>query len=179
MLSILSISASLFVIFLCHVCHKYIHAYKYVKKILFCTVQNRIFFTYLYLDNTTGMTQLKIFRQLFILIWTLYCHCVSQVALWVTCHGSLLLMTIGNWWRNLIYWFSSLDSTRARPVPLGSQRPSGTLCCIQIGSLEWPDPFPAPDSPLKHDVRANFHVKYRQAKALEFQRIGLNYLDSR
>jgi len=63
MLSILSISASLFVIFLCHVCHKYIHAYKYVKKILFCTVQNRIFFTYLYLDNTTGMTHLKTYMH--------------------------------------------------------------------------------------------------------------------
>jgi len=25
------------------------------------TVQNRIFFTYLYLDNTTGMTHLKIY----------------------------------------------------------------------------------------------------------------------
>jgi len=27
------------------------------------TVQNRIFFTYLYLDNTTGMTHLKILKQ--------------------------------------------------------------------------------------------------------------------
>ena len=28
------------------------------------TVQNRIFFTYLYLDNTTGMTHLKILNTL-------------------------------------------------------------------------------------------------------------------
>jgi len=27
------------------------------------TVQNRIFFTYLYLDNTTGMTHLKITKN--------------------------------------------------------------------------------------------------------------------
>jgi len=27
------------------------------------TVQNRIFFTYLYLDNTTGMTHLKITQK--------------------------------------------------------------------------------------------------------------------
>jgi len=29
------------------------------------TVQNRIFFTYLYLDNTTGMTHLKILDLIF------------------------------------------------------------------------------------------------------------------
>jgi len=30
------------------------------------TVQNRIFFTYLYLDNTTGMTHLKIAEELLV-----------------------------------------------------------------------------------------------------------------
>ena len=34
-----------------------------MKKILFCTVQNRIFFTYLYLDNTMGMTHLKTYMH--------------------------------------------------------------------------------------------------------------------
>jgi len=33
--------------------------YSHKTQLCFVTVQNRIFFTYLYLDNTTGMTHLK------------------------------------------------------------------------------------------------------------------------
>jgi len=42
------------------------------------TVQNRISFTYLYLDDTTGMTHLKIMSEVNSLSWLVaspYCHC--------------------------------------------------------------------------------------------------------
>jgi len=49
------------------------------------TVQNRIFFTYLYLDNTTGMTHLKIMAH----VNNLFTFFLSQL---ITSNFSLVLI---------------------------------------------------------------------------------------
>ena len=74
------------------------------------TVQNRIFFTYLYLDNTTGMTHLKTYLR----CWLMLIFCILEsckcdflhIAPFV--YTKYILNNYGLWWlefvlRSVIY----------------------------------------------------------------------------